>query len=77
VVAQQKLSNKVQKVAFRSGESVPVSGMWLTEHATCKNAPEIWIRKDDLFPHCLACGRTASFTLLEEIQHITEDADFS
>ena len=73
VVAQEKLS---KKVAFRSGEAVPVSGIWLPEHAMCKEAPELWVRKEDIFPPCPKCGSSTSFTLLEEVQHITEDSDF-
>ena len=75
-MAQEKLS-KVQKIAFRSGETVPVSGVWRPEHEMCKDAPELWVRKDDLFPPCPSCGSCTGFTLLEEIQHISEDSDFS
>jgi hypothetical protein len=74
-VAQEKLS-KVQRIAFRSGEAVPVSGVWRSEHEMCKDAPELWVRKDDLFPSCPNCGASTGFTLLEEIQHISEDSDF-
>lgn len=77
VVAQEKLSNKVQRIAFRSGETVPVSGIWHPEHVACKNAPEVWVRKEDLFPPCPKCSSSTSFTLLEEVQHISEDSDFS
>jgi hypothetical protein len=75
VVAKEKLS-KVQKIAFRSGETVPVSGVWRSEHEACKDNPELWVRKDDLFPPCPNCGSGTGFTLLEEIQHISEDSDF-
>ncbi|HZD93936.1 MAG TPA: hypothetical protein VE133_06755, partial [Candidatus Sulfotelmatobacter sp.] len=61
---------------FRSGETVPVSGVWRPEHESCAKAPEIWVRKDNLFPPCQLCGSFTNFTLIEEVQHISEDSDF-
>ncbi|HMC30976.1 MAG TPA: hypothetical protein VKL99_09090 [Candidatus Angelobacter sp.] len=75
-MAQQKMSSKAQSVTFRSGEPVPVSGLWRPEHEKCNNAAELWIRKEELFPPCPQCGSPAAFTLLEEVQHISEDSDF-
>jgi len=75
LVAQHKPS-RIQQIAFRSGESAPVSGVWRMEHEQCQDAPELWVRKDDRFPPCPQCGAPASFILIEEVQHISEDADF-
>jgi hypothetical protein len=75
-VSQEKISN-VQPIAFASGEIVPVSGVWRSTHERCQNVPELWFRKDDHFPPCPKCGRAASFLLVEEVQHISEDADFA
>ena len=72
----QHRTGKAQQVAFRSGETVPLSGIWRPEHNGCKNPSELWIRKDELFPGCGQCGLQASFVLLEEVQHISEDSDF-
>jgi len=78
---QQKMS-KVQQIAFRSGEKIPVSGIWRPEHekhercSKTPELPELWIRKDEFFPPCPDCGSPATFTLLEEVQHISEDSDF-
>jgi len=77
MVSQEKLSSNIQKIAFQSGETVPISGVWRSEHEMCKGTPELWVRKDELFPPCPNCGSSTGFTLLEEIQHITEDSDFS
>jgi len=74
-VTQNRTGSKAQ-VAFRSGETVPLSGIWRPEHNGCANPSELWIRKDELFPLCGQCGSQASFALLEEVQHISEDADF-
>ena len=75
-MTQQQKMSKVQPVSFRSGEKVPVSGIWRPEHERCNKTPELWIRKDELFPPCPDCGSPAVFTLLEEVQHISEDSDF-
>jgi len=75
-VTQNKIGSKAQQVAFRSGETVPLSGIWRPGHNGCANPTELWIRKDELFPLCGQCGSQASFALLEEVQHISEDADF-
>lgn len=75
-MSKQEFSSKVQQVAFRSGETVPISGIWRPEHESCTNAPEIWVRKDDVFPPCPQCGGPTNFILLEEVQHISEDSDF-
>jgi hypothetical protein len=75
-VTQERIGSKAQQVAFRTGETVPLSGVWRSEHESCKTNPEVWIRKDELFPPCPQCGSPASFTLVEAIQHISEDSDF-
>jgi hypothetical protein len=74
-VTQERIGSKAQQVAFHSGETVPLSGVWRPEHENCKST-EIWIRKDELFPSCSQCGSTATFILVEAIQHISEDSDF-
>lgn len=73
---QHRIGSKTQPIAFRSGEAVPRSGLWRPEHEQCKNTAEVWIRKDELFPPCPQCGSPATYTLLEEVQHISEDSDF-
>ncbi len=75
-VSQEKISN-VQPIAFASGETVPVSGVWRSTHESCRSLPELWFRKDDRFPPCPKCGLATSFLLIEEVQHISEYADFA
>jgi hypothetical protein len=72
---QQRMS-KIQQIAFRSGEKVPVSGLWRPEDGKCKQTHELWIKKEELFPPCPDCGSPATYTLLEEVRHISEDSDF-
>jgi len=75
-VTQHRTGSRAQQVAFRSGETVPLSGIWRPGHNGCANPTELWIRKDELFLQCGQCGSQASFVLLEEVQHISEDSDF-
>lgn len=75
-VAKEKLS-KIQQDAFSSGELIPVSGLWRSNHNDCENSSDLWLRKGDYFPPCLTCSSAASFTLQEEIHHISEDPDFA
>jgi len=65
-----------QAPAFRSGEAVPLSGLWRPRHDGCTNPAELWIHKNELFPLCEQCGAAATFTLLAAVQHISEDPDF-
>jgi hypothetical protein len=67
---------KVEQVVFTSGEIIPVSGIWLSSHEGCEAAYELWLGKENCFPPCLACRAAASYTLVEEVQHISEDPDF-
>jgi hypothetical protein len=62
--------------ALFSGTVVPASGIWRPDHDDCGSITELWLRKDGMFPHCPCCGRAASFTLSEQIVHISEDPDF-
>jgi hypothetical protein len=76
LVTQHRTGSEAKQLSFRSGETVPLSGIWRPKHQECKNPVELWIRKDELFPPCEQCGAKASFILLEEVQHISEDSDF-
>ena len=70
---QAKLSGQL---VFLSGESVPISGMWRSDHEACVDPPDLWLRKLMSFPPCARCGLDTSYFLLEEVLHISEDVDF-
>ncbi len=76
-MADEKSSGNIQQIDFLSGEIVPVSGVWRLNHEDCGNYCELWLPKESFFPPCPTCGFAATFTLLEEVQHISEDPDFS
>ena len=64
------------QLTFFSGEAVPISGMWRSEHEGCIDPPDLWLRNSTPFPPCPRCGRDTTYILLEEIVHISEDTDF-
>ena len=67
---------KPGQTMLHSGASVPVSGVWRLNHDDCEALGELWLGKGSFFPHCSFCGRPASFVLIEEVGHISEDPDF-
>ncbi|MGC2698266.1 MAG: hypothetical protein WA738_20955 [Candidatus Angelobacter sp.] len=75
-MSQEKIGYKIQQLSFRSGESAPISGIWHLEHASCTNASDLWVRRQDAFPACPKCGSATNFILVEEVEHISEDSDF-
>jgi hypothetical protein len=76
ILPPQKSQTKSGKVPFLSGEMVPVSGLWRSDHTRCLNSGDIWLRKQTSFPPCPGCSSSAGFALIEEIMHISEDPDF-
>ena len=75
-MSQEIPSKEPDEIALLSGAIVPASGMWRPDHDDCGDVAELWLRKDAYFPHCPCCGQAASFVLVEEISHISEDPDF-
>ena len=72
----QEQRNQADRLAFMSGEAVPISGMWRSEHDGCFDPPDLWLYRSAPFPSCPRCGAKASFVLMEEVRHISEDPDF-
>src|SRR5215468_10371662 len=68
--------SKMRRIAFTSGEIVPASGIWRSNHEGCEASCEVWLPKQGYFPPCPGCSATAYFTVVEEVQHILEDPDF-
>lgn len=64
------------QITLLSGAAVPVSGIWRPDHDGCASVAELWLPKNAFFPHCPCCGQIASFMLVEEVSHISEDPDF-
>ena len=75
-MSQNNQARQPIQLTFLSGESVPISGMWRSEHKGCVDPPDLWLRKMMPFPPCARCGMNTSYFLLEEVLHISEDVDF-
>ena len=75
-MSQDKPRRQPGKAGFRSGETVPVSGMWQPDHHDCPDVTDLWLRKQASFPPCPCCTLPASFFLVQEVPHISEDPDF-
>jgi hypothetical protein len=74
------VKNKVRPIKLNlqqleSGDVAKVSGFYISNHAACK-AADIWIRRQSQLPVCATCGKSATFSLRREIEHISEDPDF-
>ncbi len=65
-----------QKENIQSGEAAPVSGLYRNDHEHA-NERDFWIGKDQRLPSCPICGKAAAFTLEQQVEHISRDADFS
>ncbi|HEY7403319.1 MAG TPA: hypothetical protein VIB39_07350 [Candidatus Angelobacter sp.] len=75
-MSEERVGGNIEQIVFTSGEIVPTSGIWRSSHEECDTSCELWIGKDSYFPPCPGCYATATFTLLDEVQHISEDTDF-
>jgi hypothetical protein len=58
-----------------SGKIAPVSGLYRTDHLKCATG-DIWIPAGQLLPACSVCGTRATFSLEQEVDHISKDEDF-
>jgi len=75
-VPQENPWKEPDQITLLSGAAVPVSGIWRPDHDGCASVAELWLPKNAFFPHCPCCGQIASFMLVEEVSHISEDPDF-
>lgn len=74
------VKNKVRPIKLNlqqleSGDVAKLSGFYVSNHSECK-AADIWIRRGSQLPVCATCGKSATFRLRREIEHISEDPDF-
>jgi hypothetical protein len=66
---------KLKLQQLESGDVAKVSGFYISNHSACE-AGDIWIRRQSQLPVCVSCGKSATFRLRREIEHISEDPDF-
>jgi hypothetical protein len=63
-----------------SGEHTKYSGIYEIEdhsHHTHRIEKEIFIRKGVKLPFCSQCASSLSFRLMQKVEHINEDPDFT
>lgn len=70
-------THKVLEELQRTGHRAVVSGIYQVEHPEHFSGSKFWIQKDTLLPFCPGCGEPIKFRLLERINYIHEDPDFS
>jgi hypothetical protein len=75
-VAKNKVVRMEKKLEqLESGDTVKVSGFYVSNHLECKDA-DLWVRSEHQLPVCMHCGKSATFTLQKKMKHISEDPDF-
>ena len=60
-----------------SGENVRHSGLYNIEHDSDVIEQEIFIRKGTMLPFCQDCGNPIKYRLIQKMEYIAEDPDFS
>ena len=60
---------------LESGDTARVSGFYVSDHPACEVA-DVWVRRESRLPVCVSCGKSATFRLRREVEHISEDPDF-
>lgn len=75
-MARNKVITMEKKLEqLESGDAVKVSGFYVSNHLQCKST-DIWVRREHQLPVCVSCGKSATFILKKQMEHISEDPDF-
>ncbi len=69
VISMEKLEQ------LESGDKVTVSGIYTSNHSEC-SSHDVWLQRDQELPVCAQCGKSATYRLRKQINHISEDPDF-
>jgi hypothetical protein len=67
------MGNKLEQL--ESGDTVRVSGFYVSNHRECRNS-DVWVRRNHQLPVCSQCGKSSTFRLQFELKHVGEDPDF-
>jgi hypothetical protein len=62
---QQEEPFPLSGLTYRAGQRIPISGIYLVEHFRHRNAHEVTLIRDELFPSCQGCGFGVVFTLVQ------------
>lgn len=78
-LGEQKMTQPAPSsgMAFKPGESVPISGIYHIEHSRPhRQSHEVVFAKSDRFPACEICEHQVRYTLLRAAPFVFEDPDF-
>ncbi len=62
--------------AYRTGDSVPVTGVYGVTHAGHRLPHEVLILKDERFPRCAKCSDAVVFTLIRPVPDVPKDFSY-
>ncbi len=63
---------------YRPGELAYTSGVYRAVHkGGHREDHDVIVLRGEVFPHCRSCRDTVRFELLEEINHVMHDWDFT
>lgn len=68
--------DSLQPQEFRSGQSVPASGIYRVIHAEHRLSHEVTLLKDEVFPICSQCRTAVHFELVRSAPNVIADSDF-
>ena len=69
-------STGTHQTAYRTGESVPVTGVYSVTHDGHRLPHEVLILKNERFPRCAKCSDAVVFTLLRPVPDIPKDFSY-
>jgi hypothetical protein len=75
-MALQENSARMAESRYRSGESVPCSGVYRIHHAEHREDHDGILLEGQVFPPCVVCGEQVWFELLQASNPIEKQADF-
>jgi len=64
-----------RQIQFQTGDVAEVSAIYRSVHVACESG-SFWLKAGERFPVCSSCGQSATYILVQPVQHISEDPDF-
>ena len=61
----------------KPGETAPVSGLYRVTHNSHRRPHSVVVLVGETFPACRSCRRLVAFELIEPIDHVAHDWDFT
>lgn len=64
------IKDDVRKIRYRTGLTIPFSGIYLVRHKEHRLPHEVTLLKDETFPPCAQCDKAVQFELLMGISDL-------